>query len=132
MAEYKNWKTISSTDRFDNNTLRVVLGNNIAIRAIANKRINPWPEGTVFAKIDWEKQVDSFGITHTGTLIHVDFMIRDSRRFAATNKWGYARWNGIELKPYGTNAPFASECVDCHDAVRRNDYIFTTPIGRQQ
>jgi hypothetical protein len=42
-ADYKNWKTIGSTDRLDNGTIREILGNDIAIRAIANKQINPWP-----------------------------------------------------------------------------------------
>src|ERR1700730_2761503 len=35
IPDYKNWKVISSTDRFDNHTLREILGNDVAVRAIA-------------------------------------------------------------------------------------------------
>ena len=52
-ADYKNWKAISSTDRFDNNTIRQILGNDIAIKAIAENQIDPWPDGATFAKIAW-------------------------------------------------------------------------------
>src|ERR1700757_883333 len=39
---YKNWTPISSTDRFDNGTMREILGNGIAIKAIAENHVNPW------------------------------------------------------------------------------------------
>ncbi|MEI9978850.1 MAG: heme-binding domain-containing protein [Edaphobacter sp.] len=53
LPDYKSWKAISSTDRFDNHTMRVILGNDVAVKAIAEKRINPWPDGTAFAKVTW-------------------------------------------------------------------------------
>src|ERR1700712_2517480 len=64
--DYKNWKTISTTDRFDNNTHRVIFGNDVAIKAIAENNIHPWPDGTVFAKAAWAQQVDDAGDTTTG------------------------------------------------------------------
>jgi hypothetical protein len=39
-AGYKFWKQIGITERQDNNTIRVVLGNDVAIKAIADKHIN--------------------------------------------------------------------------------------------
>jgi hypothetical protein len=39
--EYKTWRVISSTDRFDNHTMREILGNAIAVQAIADNHINP-------------------------------------------------------------------------------------------
>ncbi len=50
---YKNWKAISSTDREDNHTMRQVLGNDVAIKAIEAGQINPWPDGTTLAKVAW-------------------------------------------------------------------------------
>src|SRR5277367_4159740 len=41
IPEYKDWKAISSTERFDNHTLRVIVGNDIAVQAIADKHNNP-------------------------------------------------------------------------------------------
>ena len=42
---------VSATDRFDNRTMRAILGNDTAIKAIAGKRINPWPDGATLAKV---------------------------------------------------------------------------------
>jgi hypothetical protein len=132
LPDYKNWKAISSTDRWDNNTMRVILGNDVAIKAIAENRINPWPDGTVFAKVAWKQQSDGKGIVHSGEFIQVELMIRDSRKYADTKGWGWGRWRGTDLKPYGKNAVFTNECVSCHEPVRANDYVYTMPIRGQQ
>jgi Haem-binding domain/Cytochrome P460 len=132
MPEYKNWKTISSTERFDNNSIRLVLGNDIAVKAIAEDRINPWPDGTAFAKVAWLQQPGDKGITRTGKFFQVEFMIRDSKKYASTLGWGWARWRGTELKPYGKDANFAGECVGCHRPLANTNYVFTMPIRGQQ
>lgn len=129
---YRDWKVVSTTNRFDNHTLRVISGNEIAIRAIAEHKINPWPDGTVFAKIAWTQQVDANGDTKTGSFIQVEFMVKDSRKYASTGGWGYARWRGMDLKPYGKDAAFTNECVGCHNPVRENDYVYTFPLAGQQ
>jgi hypothetical protein len=36
-----------------------------------------------------------------------------------------ARFVGSELKPYGKDAAFVSECFGCHKSVAGNDYLFT-------
>jgi hypothetical protein len=131
-ADYKNWKAISGTDRIDNNTILVILGNDIAIRAIAEHHMNPWPDGTTFAKVAWYQQQDSQGIVHPGTFAQVEFMIRDSQKYHATNNWGWARWRGVDLKPYGKNAAFSNECMNCHAPMAKNDFVFTMPLGGQQ
>jgi len=132
LPEYKNWKTISSTERFDNGTMREVLGNDIAVQAIAENNINPWPDGTAFAKVAWHQQPDDKGIVRTGAFVQVEFMIRDSKKYASTLGWGWARWRGADLKPYGKDASFTKECVDCHNPLRSTNYVFTPPIGGQQ
>jgi mono/diheme cytochrome c family protein len=132
LPEYKNWKTISSTDRFDNGTIREVLGNDIAVKAIAENHINPWPDGTAFAKVAWLTQFDDEGVAHTGAFWQVEMMIRDREKYKATKGWGWARWRGTDLKPYGKDAAFSSECVNCHTPLRKNDYVFTMPIRGQQ
>jgi hypothetical protein len=130
LPEYKNWKAISSTDRFDNQTMRVILGNDVAIKAIAGHRINPWPDGTAFAKVAWFQQPDGRGSVQTGAFQQVELMIKDSNKYAATKGWGWGRWRGTELKPYGSSAAFTDECVSCHLPVRNNDYVYTVPIQR--
>ncbi len=132
MPDYRNWKAISSTDRFDNHTMREILGNDIAVKAIAEHHINPWPDGTAFAKVAWQQQPDGKGMVRTGAFIQVEFMIRDSKKYTSTKGWGWARWRGADLVPYGKDAAFTSECVNCHNPVRNSDYVFTLPIGGQQ
>ena len=129
MPDYKNWKAISSTDRWDNGTLREILGNEIAIKAIAENRINPWPDGTAFAKVAWyQTPPDDKGVVRTGAFRQVEFMVKDAKKYAATGGWGWGRWLGSDLKPYGKDANFQNECVTCHAPLRKNDYVFTMPI----
>jgi heme-binding protein/cytochrome P460 len=129
LPDYKNWKAISSTDRSDTNTLKMILGNDVAIRAIAANNINPWPNGTAFAKVSWMRQADDNGVIRTGKFEQVAFMIKDSGKYASTAGWGWAQWMGAELKPFGSDADFARECVACHAPLRKNDYVFTAPIA---
>jgi hypothetical protein len=128
IPDYKNWKAISGTDRFDNGSIRIILGNDVAIEAIANHRINPWPDGATFAKVAWQQQPDEKGLVRTGAFVQVEFMIKDSKKYAATKGWGWGRWRGADLKPYGTSPAFTNECVGCHTPVRDNDYVYTSPI----
>lgn len=132
LRDYKNWKTISSTERFDNNSMREILGNDVAVKAIAEDQIHPWPDGTVFAKVAWLDQPDGKGLVRTGAFYQVEFMIRDSKKYASTLGWGWARWRGADLKPYGKDASFTGECVNCHRPLRSTNYVFTSPIGGQQ
>ena len=129
---YKNWKAISSTDRTDTNTLKMILGNEVAIRAIADHKINPWPDGTAFAKVSWRQQPDQNGVIRTGKFEQVAFMIKDRKKYASTAGWGWAQWMGVELKPFGKDANFARECVACHAPLRSNDYVFTAPIAGER
>ncbi len=55
-------------------------------------------------------------------------MVKDSKRYAETGGWGYARWVGNELKPYGKDAGFVQECHACHTPVQDSDFVFTQPV----
>jgi hypothetical protein len=131
LPDYKNWHAISSTDRLDNQTMRVILGNDTAVKAIAENHTNPWPNGSSFAKVAWFERDDGQGHVRPGAFVQVEFMIRDSVKYAATKGWGWARWRGAGLTPYGKDAGFTEECIGCHAPVRNNDYVFTMPVPRQ-
>jgi hypothetical protein len=127
-ADYKNWQPISTTDRIDNGTMRVIYGNDIAIKAIKENHINPWPNGAVFAKAAWTALEDADGNVHPGAFVQVEFMIKDDKKYAGTKGWGWARWKGPQLTPYGKNILFTTECINCHRPVKDNDFVFTSPI----
>jgi hypothetical protein len=128
--DYKSWRAISATDRGDNGTLRLILGNDIAVRAVATKQIQPWPDGAAFAKVAWQAVPDAHGVLHAGKFVQVEFMVKGKTKYASTAGWGFGRWLGPELKPYGADAHFANECVGCHTPVRDNDFVYTMPILR--
>jgi hypothetical protein len=132
-SEYKTWKQIGNTERIENNTIRVVLGNDLAVKTIAENHINRWPDGVIIAKTTWHEQSDPNGVVQPGQFVQVELMIRDREKYHTTAGWGWGRWIGTDLKPDGHTLDFANhQCVTCHLAVRRNDYVFTMPIKNQQ
>jgi len=124
---YKNWQLIGSSHRTDKNSLRVILGNPIAVKAAHEGKTNPWPEGTILAKLAWKDSVHPQfpAATVPGELQHVEFMIKNSEKYPDTQGWGFARWLGMEQKPFGENADFAKECFACHTLVKDSGYVFT-------
>lgn len=124
---YQNWRLISSSYREDNKTLRVILGNDKAVEAALSGRTNPWPDGAILGKLVWKeaRHPQWPAAIIPGELSHIEFMIKDHEKYAETGGWGYARWRGMALEPYGQDAAFAQECVACHTPVKDNDYVFT-------
>ncbi len=50
LGNYRDWKIISISDRFEQGTLRMIFVNKIGEDAIRNRQTNPWPDGTILAK----------------------------------------------------------------------------------
>ena len=94
-------------------------------------RISPWPDGSVLAKLVWKDATRPEWPTATipGNFVHAEFMFKDAMKFAATGGWGFARWLGLEQKPYGKDATFVQDCFGCHLPVKDNDYLFTRPAA---
>jgi hypothetical protein len=127
---YRDWRLIGVSQRTENGSLRAILGNDVAIRAAREGRINPWPDGAILAKIVWkQKPHPKFATAMVpDALVHTEFMVKDSARYAATGGWGFGRWLGLEQRPYGNDAGFVQECVGCHAPVKDNDWVFTAPV----
>ncbi|MDB5135404.1 MAG: cytochrome [Mucilaginibacter sp.] len=128
IPDYKNWQAISTTERLDNGTMRVIFGNDIAVRAAHSGRVNPWPNGTTFAKVAWDQLADKEGNVTTGAFKQIEYMIKDDRKYAATHGWGFARFKTLKMVPYGKTAMFATECINCHQPVANRDFVFTSPL----
>ncbi|WP_235526133.1 heme-binding domain-containing protein [Pedobacter sp. Leaf216] len=128
LPDYKNWQVISTSDRFDNGTMRVIYGNDIAVNAVKTNHNNPWPDGTIFAKAAWDKLEDRNGNVTTGAFKQVEYMIKNAEKYRSTNGWGFARFKTPKLTPYGKTAIFTTECMNCHKPMKDNDYVFTFPI----
>lgn len=128
-AYYKNWRVIGVSHRQDKESLRVIVGNETAVNAARTGNTKPWPDGSILGKLAWKDQTHPKWATATvpGEFVHAEFMIKDSAKYAKTGGWGFARWLGLEQKPYGNDASFVRECLACHDQVQDNDSVFTHP-----
>lgn len=128
--DYRDWRVIAVSQRSDNNTMRVIVGNDIAVQAARSGKTNPWPEGAVVGKVVWKVTKDPLWqhATVPSEIVHVEFMLKDSKKYAATGTWGYARWRGTKLEPHGKDAAGAQqECFACHGLAKGQDFVFTRP-----
>jgi hypothetical protein len=125
--DYLSWKVVAPSYREDKMHIRVITGNDIAIEGLrAGKK--PLPDGSVLAKVAWKAEKHpSFPVaTVPGAFVQVEFMVKDAKKYRETGDWGFARFVGNQLKPYGKDASFVGECFGCHTPVAGNDYLFTT------
>lgn len=129
-TDYKDWAVIGVSHRTDNNTLRVIVGNDQAIAAARAGNINPWPDGAVLGKVVLKDAAHEAwpAATVPGKFVHAEFMVKDSAEYTSTGGWGYARWLGTDQTPYGNDADFVQECHGCHLPMQGNDFVFTHPI----
>jgi len=127
---YKDWRLLSVHQRTDNNTIRAVLGNDVAIKAAREGKTNPWPEGTILGKMVWKSVKHDKWETalEPGAFVHAEFMTKNTVKYSATGGWGFARWMGQDQKPYGKDAEFVQECFGCHTPVKDRDWVFTHPV----
>jgi hypothetical protein len=126
---YRDWGLISVAHEAGNlNDLRAMLGNDVAIKAFRNGSL-PYPDGTIIARLAW-KYVPSaennkvFGQDQSfiaGSATNVQFMVKDSKKYAATGGWGFAQFD--EGKP--ASEAVLKTCFPCHIPVKDRDYVFT-------
>ena len=120
---YRNWQVVAPSQRDDMDQLRVILGNDIAMKAYRSKTL-PFPDGAILAKLIW-KRAKSAEFDNTfvpGEPVRVEFMVKDAKKYAGTGGWGFGRFvNGkpADEKQHGT-------CWPCHQAnVKEHDWVFT-------
>ena len=63
------------------------------------------------------------GLIHPGNFVQVELMDKDASRYKSPDGWGWGRWRGLDLKPYGSDAAYIAECTGCHQPVRGDDYV---------
>jgi hypothetical protein len=127
---YEKWEVVAVSQAGE--TIEVIVANPAMIdayRAGAPANGKPFPDGSKMAKIHWKATPSGDAPAPTtvpGTLHDIDFMERDSKRFAATGAWGYAEFDYDDasdtFKPVGTGV----DCgYACHTIVAKKDYVFT-------
>ena len=129
---YRDWRLISvAREEGDLDDIRAVLGNDTAIAAYREGNTSSYPDGTIIARLAWsfdasEENNKTFGRRQSFVAGHpkngVQFMVKDSKRYASTGGWHYSQFDGG--KPL-TDAAALKSCFDCHKAVENRDYVFT-------
>ena len=127
---YRDWKLISVAHEAGNlNDLRAVLGNDVAINAYREGKL-PFPDGAIIARLAWsylpsEENNKVFGRSQSfvaGAPTNVQFMVKDSKKYAATGGWGFAQFK--DGKP-NADAATLKACFPCHEPVKARDFVFT-------
>src|ERR671911_1816998 len=101
-AGYRDWRLISvAREEGSLDDLRAILGNDIAMSAYRNAK-RPFPEGTIISRLAWgylpsEENNKAFGRTQSYVAgppkNGVQFMVKDSTKYASTGGWGVAPFN---------------------------------------
>ena len=127
---FEDWTTVAVSQSGD--LIEVILANPVMIeayRAGVPNNGKAFPDGAKMAKIHWKTKKSAEAPAPTivpDTLHDLDFMVRDSKRFADTGNWGYAQFNydvdSDTFKPEGTGATCG---YVCHTIVKNKDYVFT-------
>jgi mono/diheme cytochrome c family protein len=135
---YEGWPVISLSH--NGHALAAILGNPVMINAYkagipGNGK--PFPDGAKMAKVHWIPKVNAAepGAPTVPDAQHdVDFMVKDSKRFADSGGWGYAVFeydaasdtfrlgNLSDKPPQGNDAKCG---YACHSSVKNKDYVFT-------
>jgi hypothetical protein len=126
---YRNWRLISiAHEEGDLNSFGAILGNDIAIKTYREGKL-PFPDGAIIAALHWryvpsEENNKVFGRSQSfvpGPPTNIQFMVKDSTKYAATGGWGFAHF--MDGKP-GDEA-FMKTCFPCHEQAKARDLVFT-------
>ena len=134
---YEGWQTVSLSQ--NEKLVAVILANPVMIEAYqagVPGNGKPFPDGSKMAKIHWTpKKHETFPNTTVPASLHdVDFMVKDSKRFADSGGWGWAAFKYAAASDTFTPFTTADEppqgndakCgLGCHTIVKARDYVFT-------
>jgi hypothetical protein len=126
---YRDWRLISvSHEAGKLNSIGAVLGNDVAIEAYREGKL-PYPDGTILAALHYGHVASAennkvFGQAQSfvpGSPTNIQFMVKDSTKYAATGGWGFATF--VDGKPA---APASMKsCYPCHNQAKGSDLVFT-------
>jgi hypothetical protein len=148
---YESWQMISvsrqvakSGDSRGDGSFAVILGNPTMIAALEAgipDNGKPFPDGARMAKMHYaQAALTGFpAATVASTQLDIDFMVKDSARFADGGGWGYAAFKydaaSKTFTPFTTQntPPQANDAkcgVACHTIAKSRDYVFTQYVTR--
>jgi Cytochrome P460 len=134
---YEGWQVVAISHNGD--LLAAILANPAMIDAYQAgipDNGKPFPDGAKMAKVHWNAKKNQYfpDAAVPGTQHDVDFMVKDSNRFADSGGWGWAVFNydaASKMFTPGTLADKPPQGNDakcgftCHTTVKGRDYVFT-------
>ncbi|MBV8860177.1 MAG: cytochrome P460 family protein [Acidobacteria bacterium] len=142
---YRDWRMISVAHVGEPvNDLRVKLGNDMAVKAYQEAR--PFPDGAIIARLAYRavtseennkvfraaaeqrglpaEQIEKLLVASSvaGPPTNVQFMVKDSKKYASTGGWGFAQFT--DGKPDGEAVH--KTCFACHAPAKDRDFVFTS------
>jgi hypothetical protein len=135
---YEGWPLIAVSA--SGGKIAVIVGNSAMIDAYNEgvpRNGKPFPDGAKMAKIHWNpKKQEAYPGQPTvlGTLHDVDFMVKDSTRFADSGGWGWGAFvydaasDTFRPAAVGDKPPQENDAkcgLACHTVVKNRDYVFT-------
>lgn len=126
-GEYRDWPVLGVSLRQDKNSIRAIVGNDIAIQAARANKVKPWPDGSIIAKIKWaqRKHPNWEQATVPGEFTQAEAMVKDSQKYPETGGWGFGIWEGKNLNMLDKEK--SAPCFACHTLMKDSDYVFTLP-----
>ena len=126
---FRDWRHVSSALIPEGHPSYAVTGGLHHIyanpQAMRGYREGKFPEGSVLV-YDLLTTTDLAGVTREGPRRHVDVMVKDSARFAATGGWGYGEYRVGAREPVAAIASSQqASCSACHQA-RGTDQVIST------
>ena len=129
-AGYRDWRLISvAHEEGSLHSFAAILGNDVAIKAYREGKL-PYPEGTIIAALHYghvpsEENNKVFGDPQSfvpGPSTNVQFMIKDSKKYAATGGWGFGHFQDGKAS---TDEAMMKTCFACHQQTKARDLVFT-------
>jgi Cytochrome P460 len=127
---YRDWRLISvAHEEGDLHSFAAVLGNDVAIKAYREGKLL-FPDGTIIAALHYrhvpsEENNKVFGRDQSfvaGSPTNIQFMVKDSKKYAATGGWGFGHFQ--DGKP-STDEAMMKTCFACHQQMKARDLVFT-------
>jgi cytochrome P460 len=130
---YRHWQAITvAHEAGNNNDIRVILGNDIAMKAFRAGTV-PYPDGTIIARLAWKYESSArnnaiFGRDQSfvaGDPTNVQISVKDSKRFASTDGWGYAQFENDGKA--NQSVTLVNACYACHKKLpAETDLVFSS------
>jgi len=127
---YREWRFISVAHEEGNlNSFGSILGNDVAIKAYREGTL-PFPDGAIIAALHYRfipsaENNKAFGRDQSfvaGAPTNIQFMVKNSKRYAATGGWGFGHFNSDRKT---VDDAFMKTCVPCHQKIKERDLVFT-------